>query len=161
MTYSVTVELSVETPEWEALDLDTLAKIACEAGSKVAGLSMECKVSILATGDARIAELNGSFRGKDAATNVLSWPTEELSAGPGEVPNPPNDPEIGDIALSFETCAREAADQGKTVHDHVTHLMIHGFLHLLGYDHVRDEDATVMEALEIKALETLSIENPY
>jgi len=92
---------------------------------------------------------------------VLSWPSEELAQGAGLPPRTPTDPEIGDIALSYETCVREAAEFGKSVHDHVTHLVLHGFLHLLGYDHIRDEDATVMETLEIKALETLGIENPY
>lgn len=161
MTKQVTVEVSVEEPLWEALDLERIARAACEAGAEAALLGLDCEVSLLATNDAGIAGLNAEFRGKAVPTNVLSWPSEELSGDPGEPPRPPTDPEIGDIALSYETCAREAAEHGKSVHDHVTHLVLHGFLHLLGYDHENDEDATVMEGLEIKALETLGIENPY
>jgi len=161
MTPLVDIEIAFEEPAWEPLDLPCIAKSACLAGATAVGLNIPLQVSILASNDAHMAKLNAEFRDKDAATNVLSWPSEDLSAAPGSRPRAPQDPEIGDIALSFETCTREAAAQGKTVHDHVTHLVLHGFLHLLGYDHVRDEDATVMEELEIKALETLGIENPY
>ncbi len=161
MSDPVGVEVSVEDPRWNDTDFDAIAQSACDAGAKVAGLGIACEVSILVTNDARIEGLNTQFRDKAAPTNVLSWPSEDLSQGAGERPLAPQDPEIGDIALSYETCAREALEFGKTFHDHVTHLVLHGFLHLLGYDHVRDEDATVMEALEIKALETLGIENPY
>lgn len=157
----VSVELSVEEPLWDALDLSGIAKAACRAGAAVSALGIDVEVSILATDDQRIAGLNQQFRGKAVPTNVLSWPSEALAGDIGEKPNAPADPEIGDIALSYQTCAREAAEHGKSVHDHVTHLMLHGFLHLLGYDHENDEDATVMEGLEIKALETLGIENPY
>ncbi len=161
MTDRVVIELSIEEPLWESMDLKAISKVACEAGAKISGVGVPCEVSILATNDAHIAGLNKQFRGKAVPTNVLSWPSEDLSGEKGQRPSPPTDPEIGDIALSYETCARQAAEHGKSVHDHVTHLVLHGFLHLLGYDHVRDEDATLMEGLEIKALETVGIENPY
>lgn len=161
MSQRVTVDLIVEENAWDELELEQIAEKACEAGADVVGLTLPCEVSVLATGDQRITALNKEFRGNPSPTNVLSWPSEELSGPPGTDPVAPEDPEIGDIAISYQTCAREAADFGKSVHDHVTHLLLHGFLHLLGYDHVRDEDATVMESLEIKALERLGIENPY
>ena len=161
MSHHPVIELSIEEPGWETFDLPAIARRACDAGAELVDLGMNLEVSILATNDAAMAELNAQFRAKPEPTNVLSWPTETLGKGPGETPERPRDPEIGDIALSYETCLREAASQKKSVHDHLTHLVLHGFLHLLGYDHERDEDATVMEGLEIKALETLGIENPY
>ena len=161
MTQPVSVEISIEDDRWEALDLSTLAGEVLEAGSRLLALPFPVEVSLLAASDARIAELNGAFRGKEAPTNVLSWPSEELSIGHGKTPNPPQDPEIGDIALSYETCAQEAQNYDKKMENHVMHLVLHGFLHLLGYDHETDDDAKLMEELEIKALETLGIENPY
>lgn len=161
MTGQVTIELSIEEPLWAALDLSVLAQRACQAAATVLRLAVPCDVSILAANDGRIASLNEEFRGKAVPTNVLSWPSEDLAGPPGELPKLPTDLEIGDIALAYETCAREAAEFGRTMQNHVTHLIVHGFLHLLGYDHENDEDATVMEGLEIQALETLGIENPY
>jgi probable rRNA maturation factor len=85
----------------------------------------------------------------------------------GEVPEAPEpgeaeDPEsLGDIAIAFETCARESEEQGKPMADHVTHLIVHGVLHLLGYDHVEEEDAAVMEALEVRILASLGVSDPY
>jgi probable rRNA maturation factor len=111
-------------------------------------------------------ELNGDFRGKAKPTNVLSWPSEER-ATPGEVPELPqageaDDPEhLGDIAISYETCAAEAEAADKPMRDHVTHLVVHGFLHLLGYDHVQDVDATVMEATEVRILARMGLSDPY
>src|SRR5690606_15212154 len=104
-------------------------------------------ISLLACDDARIAALNTEFRGKPVATNVLSWPSEERAAeeagGSPDLPEPGDaeDPEeLGDIAIAYETCMAEAASQGKDPRDHVTHLLVHGILHLLGYDHIDDED---------------------
>jgi len=161
MTKAVTIEISIQEPAWESLGLNEIARMACEAGAKVTAMNFVPVVSLLATNDAQISQLNAQFREKTEATNVLSWPSEDLATAAGMPPLEPRDPEIGDIALSYETCLREAAEQSKSVHDHVKHLVLHGFLHLLGYDHIEDEDATLMEALEIKALETLGIANPY
>jgi probable rRNA maturation factor len=118
--------------------------------------------------DARIAALNADFRGKPQPTNVLSWPSEDRAPDlPGSAPLPPvagtaDDPEsLGDIALAWETCAAEAGAQGKPMADHVTHLVVHGVLHLLGYDHIDDADAGVMEALEVRILATLGVSDPY
>ena len=108
-----------------------------------------------------------AFRDKPTATNVLSWPSEGLAPEtPGGTPWPP-EPEdeaphhLGDIALAWETCGREAAEQGIAFEQHVTHLVVHGVLHLLGYDHMRDADATLMERLEAEILGNLGLPNPY
>nr|WP_237693267.1 rRNA maturation RNase YbeY [Octadecabacter algicola] len=123
------------------------------------------EVSILACDDARIAALNEDFRQKGSATNVLSWPSDERAAeNDGEMPDPPSlpmDAELGDIAISYDTCAREAAEAGKPFEHHVIHLLVHGTLHLLGFDHIRDGDATLMEGLETEILGKLDIPDPY
>lgn len=161
MSQRVTVDLIMEEDLWQGLELSRIAGVACEAAAKVAELPQPSEVSILATNDTKIAELNGQFRNKLEPTNVLSWPAEDLSNGAGQRPRYPDDRELGDIAISYQTCAKEAKVYNKSFEDHVTHLLIHGFLHLLGYDHVQDDDAILMESLEIKGLETLGIDNPY
>lgn len=126
------------------------------------------ELSLLATHDAQIATLNASFREKPAPTNVLSWPSHDLAPqAPGARPLPlpvgdaPFGVSLGDIALAYETCTSEAEEQGKRLADHVFHLMIHSLLHLLGYDHITEEDAQLMEGLEITLLEKAGIANPY
>lgn len=123
------------------------------------------EVTVLGCDDARIASLNADFRGKPEPTNVLSWPSADRAPdGPGEKPAVPatdGDKELGDIAIAFQTCAREACAQRKKARDHVTHLLVHGMLHLLGYDHIRDEDAALMEKTETKILGKMGISNPY
>ena len=121
----------------------------------------------MAPQDARIAELNSEFREKPTPTNVLSWPAEDLAAEePGQSPTPP-EPDftgeipLGDIAIAYDTCAREADEAGKSMNDHVMHLIIHGTLHLLGYDHIRDTDATLMETVEVAILGKMGIDDPY
>mgnify|MGYP005992599593 CR=1 FL=1 len=115
----------------------------------------------------RIADLNADFRGKPTPTNVLSWPAEERGAATdGDLPlavEPDFDGalELGDIAIAYDTCAREAIDANKSLEDHLRHLVVHGVLHLLGYDHIRDLDATVMEALEVEILGNMGLDNPY
>lgn len=155
------VDVVIEDPRWEALDLNALAQKSIEAGAKLLDIAA-CEVSLLGCDDARVAALNKEFRGKAEPTNVLSWPSEDLSATiAGKHPSRPTISELGDIALSYETCLREAQECGKLVPDHVTHLVLHGFFHLLGYDHIKDEDAALMEGLEVQALETLGIQDPY
>jgi len=155
------VDLIIEDSRWEALGLAALAERACGAVLAHNGVA-GAEISLLACDDARIAALNEAFRGKATPTNVLSWPSEERGAEvPGERPRAPADPELGDIAIAYETCAREAAEAGRDLADHVTHLLVHGTLHLLGYDHSDDEDATLMEAIEVDVLGKLGISNPY
>lgn len=157
------VDLLIEDERWAALDMDALAERAANAALEVAGIKSDYEICVMACDDARIAELNGAFREKPRATNVLSWPAFELSPeieGGQPVPPPPAE-SLGDIAIAYETCAREAAEKGVTMQAHVLHLIVHGCLHLLGYDHETDKDATLMEGLEIKALASMGVEDPY
>ena len=163
------VETVIEDARWEAFGLSVLAERAGRAA--LAGLELAAGgfvVSLLACDDVRIAGLNADFRGKPQPTNVLSWPSQDRAAEfAGEVPELPKggsseDPEsLGDIAIAWETCAREAGEQGKAMSDHVTHLIVHATLHLLGYDHIEDEDAALMEALEVRILASLGVSDPY
>jgi probable rRNA maturation factor len=163
------VETVIEDARWEGFGLTDLAERAGRAalagiGLPVAGFA----ISLLGCDDARIAVLNADFRGKPQPTNVLSWPSEDRAAEyVGEAPILPRPgtqdaPEsLGDIAIAWETCAREAEEQGKPMVDHVTHLVVHGILHLLGYDHIEDEDAALMEGLEVQILASLGVSDPY
>jgi probable rRNA maturation factor len=163
------VETLIEDDRWLALDLPALAERAGQATLAGAGLAPQgFSLCLMACDDARIAVLNGQFRGKAAPTNVLSWPSEERGSDTfGDPPPPPErgsveDPlHLGDVALAWETCAREAREQEKTLSDHACHLIVHGTLHLLGYDHEDDEDAALMEQIEISALATMGVANPY
>ena len=163
------VETAIEDARWEAFGLGPLAERAARAALAVVGLPVEgFAISLLGCDDARIAVLNADFRGKPQPTNVLSWPSEERGAEfAGEAPEPPepgeaDDPDpLGDIAIAWETCAREAGEQDKPMVDHVTHLIVHGMLHLLGYDHVEEEDAALMEGLEVRILASLGVSDPY
>jgi probable rRNA maturation factor len=163
------VETVVEDARWEAFGLAGLAERAGRAALAGVGLPLQgFAISLMGCDDARIATLNADFRGKPQPTNVLSWPSEERGAEvAGEDPERPepgeaDDPEsLGDIAIAWETCAREAEAQGKPMVDHVTHLVVHGVLHLLGYDHIEDADAAVMERLEVGILASLGVSDPY
>ena len=119
---------------------------------KAAGPS---ELSLVFADDATVKALNAEWRGKDKPTNVLSFPAFPLKPG-GRLP-----PLLGDVILAFETTACEAVQEGKPLDNHVSHLVLHGLLHLLGYDHETDADAEVMEALEIAILTNLAIPDPY
>ena len=110
------------------------------------------KIALVLTGDAEMRALNLYWRGKDAATNVLSFPADDDISEPGF---------LGDIVLAYETVEREAREQGKSLGDHVTHLVVHGVLHLIGFDHEDDAEAERMEAVERAALASLGIADPY
>ena len=163
------IDILIEDPAWDGVDLEALAPRAC--GEALEELGMEptqFSVSLLACDDARIAALNAEFRGRAKPTNVLSWPSVDRAPSvPGEMPHlPPPNPvgppeELGDIALAWETCAREAAEAGKPVEQHVAHLLVHGLLHLLGFDHETDPDADLMEELETRVLARLGVPDPY
>ncbi len=156
---------ALDDDRWSLVSFETLAETAATAALTHLGLDpAQYEIAILACDDARIAELNADFRDKPQPTNVLSWPSEERGAEiDGETPLPPDqtDPELGDIAIAYDTCQREAAEAGKQMADHVTHLVVHGTLHLLGYDHERDADATLMEGLETRILGNLGLADPY
>jgi probable rRNA maturation factor len=159
-------EILTEDARWQAADLSDLAERAAVATLTHLGLDpADWAIGVLACDDARIAGLNEEFRGLSRPTNVLSWPAEARGAEtPGLPPDPPVpgfDAELGDIAIAYETCTREAEAAGKPMDDHVSHLVVHAVLHLLGYDHVSDEDATVMEATEVAILGKLGLSDPY
>ncbi|MCB1390848.1 MAG: rRNA maturation RNase YbeY [Rhodobacteraceae bacterium] len=164
---SVSLDINAQEPRWG--DLDPLARPAIDAVLAHLGHDPACfEVSLLACDDARIQALNAEFRDKDSPTNVLSWPAWDLSPdAPGLMPEAPEtgspeDPEaLGDMALAWETCTREAREQGKSLHDHVTHLVVHSTLHLLGYDHETDADAALMEETEVAILAQMGIADPY
>ena len=163
------VETVIEDPQWEAFGLAPLAESAARAALDGLGLVPEgFVIGLMGCDDARISGLNADFRGKPQPTNVLSWPSDERGADhPGAAPDlpdpgPTDDPEsLGDIAIAWETCVREAEAQGKTMADHVTHLVVHAVLHLLGYDHIDAADAAVMEGLEVRILASLGVSDPY
>lgn len=163
------VDIMIEDQRWDEVALPALAERAARAVLAHRGLeAADFEISLLGCDDARIAALNADFRDKPRPTNVLSWPSEERAAedegGEPEPPEPfaPGMPEgLGDIAIAYETCAREAAEAGKPMADHVTHLIVHGVLHLLGFDHIREGDAELMEKIEIEVLAGMGIVNPY
>lgn len=134
----------------EALAERAVFEALAQSGARVKGAA---ELSILFTNDQEQQELNRQWRGKDASTNVLSFPQIE--------PFEPVMGLLGDISLARETLEREAADLDKSFTDHFTHLVVHGFLHILGYDHVEDEDAREMEGLETRILARLGIADPY
>lgn len=113
------------------------------------------EVSLVFTSDAEIRGINAEWRNQDKPTNVLSFPAFPLT--PGKMPGPM----LGDIIFAQETLTREAAELGKSFDDHLTHLMVHGFLHLFGYDHMEEEEAEKMEGLETRILAELGLSDPY
>ena len=162
------LDVLIEDDRWSDIGLEQIAEAAL--GVTFSSLNIDASVveiSLLACNDSRIATLNQTFRGKEMATNVLSWPVEDLSGeAPGDTPCAPK-PDVagvlslGDLALSYETCEREAKAQNKLLQDHATHLIVHGTLHLLGYDHIHDADAQLMEGLERKILGKMGLDDPY
>jgi probable rRNA maturation factor len=141
------IEVEIEDEAWSAAlpDAEILVTLAAEAALKDGG-----SLVILLTDDDAVAELNQQFRHKAGPTNVLSFPA----------PANPED-HLGDIALAYGVCAREAAEQGKALGDHLQHLVAHGVLHLLGYDHQTEAEAEAMEALERAILAGIGIADPY
>lgn len=160
----MSVDVIIEDDRWT--ELEALAAVATDAALIRLGLEPSVfEISVLGCDDTRIAALNGDFREKPQPTNVLSWPSEERGAAVGgEMPMLPQvgpDNELGDIAISYDTCAAEAAAAGKPLRDHTLHLLVHGTLHLLGFDHIRDADADLMEGLEVEILGKLGLPDPY
>jgi probable rRNA maturation factor len=146
---------------WERLAQDAAhAAVAESAFPGLAKSERPVEISVRLTGDEEVRALNAEWRGKDKPTNVLSFPMLD----PAEIQQTVGDgPELmlGDIILARGVCESEAADKGIAVEDHATHLLVHGTLHLLGYDHHDDDEAADMEARETRALARLGIANPY
>lgn len=141
------IDIEIEDEAWSAAlaGAEALILPAAEAALEARG-----GVTILLTDDDSVAELNQRFRDKAGPTNVLSFPAP---------PNPEH--HLGDIALAYGVCAREAAEQGKPLAHHLQHLVAHGVLHLLGYDHLTEAEAEEMEALERRILAGLGVPDPY
>jgi len=144
------IEVPVEGGDWDRIPPDAPALALSAARAALAAVRAPGSLAILLADDARLAALNTAFRSKAGPTNVLSFPA-------------PANPEgwLGDVALAFETCRREAEAQGKRLEHHLQHLVAHGVLHLVGYDHESDADAAEMEALEVKILAGLGAPDPY
>ncbi|MFO1072985.1 MAG: rRNA maturation RNase YbeY [Geminicoccaceae bacterium] len=151
------IEVTVEAEAWHAAVTDPEALCRRVVGEVLArerpGAVHE--TSVLLADDARVRELNRDWRGKDAPTNVLSFPAEDEPPVPG-VPAL-----LGDVVLALETVRREALAEGKPLADHASHLLVHGTLHLLGYDHEVEAEAERMEAREVELLALLGIADPY
>jgi probable rRNA maturation factor len=151
------VDVSVEADAWSAVaDLDDLSRKAIDAVLTETrdAVAPAAEVSLLFCDDEKIQELNKAWRGMDKPTNVLSFP----AAQPGAVAKAPL---LGDIVVAFETVQRESLEEHKQLSDHVSHMVVHGFLHLLGYDHENDADAEKMESAEQRILARLGIADPY
>ncbi|UHD46791.1 rRNA maturation RNase YbeY [Aureimonas altamirensis] len=156
---SVELILSVEDADWNTI-LPDAARLAAEAaGAALSGTGMEpglaTEVGVTLADDEALRALNGQWRGKDKPTNILSFPIVQLT--PGKVPGAM----AGDLVLARQTLQREALRDGKPLADHFRHLVVHGMLHLLGYDHEDAEEAEQMERLEVLVLSTLAIADPY
>jgi probable rRNA maturation factor len=162
------LEIAIEADEeWDSSrSWDLLVRRAAEAAiaesafPQLATTQRPVEISVVLTGDDLVRELNAEYRGKPKPTNVLSFPMAELDdlreanvAGPELL--------LGDIIVARGVCEAEAADKGLSIEQHATHLIVHGTLHLLGYDHRDDADAADMEAREVRALSRLGIANPY
>ncbi|WP_317057565.1 rRNA maturation RNase YbeY [Roseovarius rhodophyticola] len=159
-------DVILEDGRWSCLDIKEMTQRAAHATLTHLDLDPQgFEISLLACDDTRIAALNEDFRDKPQPTNVLSWPSAERGAAVDgatpPAPDPAQEAELGDIAIAYDTCLREAEAAGRPMADHVTHLLVHGILHLLGYDHERDLDATLMERLEVEILGKLGLPDPY
>jgi probable rRNA maturation factor len=143
-----------EDDRWQAVlgDMEAFSEKVLSAAADEMGARGE--VSVLFTNDAAMRALNARWRNIDKATDVLSFPADGA-----EIPNAPK--LLGDIALGYETALNDSESMKRPFQSHVSHLLIHGFLHLLGYDHINPEDAAVMEPLEAKILAGLGWPNPY
>jgi probable rRNA maturation factor len=153
----IAADVLIEAGTWPArAKLRALAERAIGAAADRACPDLEpgAEVSLLFTDDAHMRTLNLRYRGKDKPTNVLSLPAAPVLVGR-------LGPPLGDIVLAAETIAAEAGAQGLAANDHLTHLIVHGFLHLVGYDHEHDAEALVMEGLETAILGDLGIADPY
>ena len=149
------LSIDVEDERWTAIpDLEMILDRAAKAVA--ARQSFTGEINLILVDDAVMQELNKSWRGKDKPTNVLSFPAPAgLTIPPGEMAP------LGDIAMSYDTLAMEASRDHKSLVDHMTHLFIHGLLHLLGHDHETEAEALAMEALEVEILAGFGIANPY
>lgn len=146
------IDVEIADPAWVETEpaAEALARSAAEAALAHACAPAESEIAVLLADDDAVSGLNARFRGQHKPTNVLSFPAPENPEG-----------HLGDVALARETCLREAAEQGKSLAAHLQHLVVHGVLHLLGYDHTDDAEAHEMEGLERVVLAGLGVNDPY
>jgi len=154
---AIAIDFSVESALWDSIaNVEEIVTTAVTTAVAAAGLrhAPNAELSVVLTDDAGIRSINAAWRQMDKPTNVLSFP----QAPPGRVAKAPM---LGDIILAYETLDREAIEAGRPLPQHLTHLTVHGLLHLFGYDHETDAEAEAMEAMEIAILARLGIESPY
>ena len=157
------VDLVIEEPAWAAVPgfaeaVEMGAKLALEATGRDPA---QWQVALLACSDARISALNAGFRGRESATDVLSWPAFDPAPPPAPVSGAGPRTPLGDVAIALETTRKDAEARGLDLKDHVVHLILHSVLHLLGFDHVDAGDAETMEAIEVRALARIGLSDPY
>jgi probable rRNA maturation factor len=153
---SIAVEMTVEAGDWgdEARWRPLVERVAAAVAARDELIVPDdAELSLLLTDDAHVRVLNRDWRGQDKPTNVLSFPSADEDDEPG--------PLLGDVVVARETTAREAEAEGKSFEDHLSHLLVHGLLHLFGFDHEDDEEAEEMEALETEILAGLGVADPY
>jgi probable rRNA maturation factor len=156
-----------ESPEWPEIDWDTLALKAVTAAVRhspnadYATQAATYEIAVKLTDDGEVQALNKAYRGKDKPTNVLSFPMVQADLLEAMANTDDGEVLLGDIVLAAGVCAAEAAEKDISIPDHAAHLIIHGTFHLLGYDHMIDAEAEEMEALEIRALASIGLGNPY
>ena len=163
----VNLDFSIEAPQWQKVEFVNLVKKSCEATFNYLEIDNRFHISVLGCNNKRISELNLIFRKLKEPTNILSWPSKERF--PKKVGLSPEIPifkqrfdnDLGDLALAYSYCAKEAKVIGRSLSDHLMYLTVHGTLHLLGFDHLSDEDAELMEKVEKNILNTLGLEDPY
>lgn len=156
------IDIAIHTENWpNAFSNENTLQKLCDktiaACASVAELHWPniSELSIVFTDDAEMTQINGEWRNLKKPTNVLSFPGGDIEVGETA------DAMIGDIIFAYETIKHEASEQNKTFEDHLTHLLVHGFLHLFGYDHIENLDAEIMEKLETNILKSLEISDPY
>lgn len=153
------IDIMLEVPQW-AMVLPTIETLATDILTRTLDAALPknktIELSVVLANDEFVRDLNARYRGQDKPTNVLSFPmTEPQDLKSASLIT------LGDIVIAYETTAREAADQKKPLRDHLIHLLVHGCLHLLHHDHEDDDQAKVMESLEVKILAGMGVKNPY
>ena len=154
MTPQIDVTVALETWSTAIADVvDVCQRAAAAALAQNNRAAADIEISVLLCDDDTVSRLNSEYRGRAEPTNVLSFPTGCADAGP--------ETHLGDVAIAFETVVAEAASSHLAIVDHLTHLVVHGVLHLLGYDHQSTREAEKMEALEVEILDRLGVADPY
>lgn len=152
---SLDIDVVHDGGDWDQVaDAEALVRVAADALARELAVS-KAEVCVALSSDEQVAELNGSYRGKPKPTNVLSFPAVPMLPVEGEPRF------LGDIVLALETLQREAGDLGVPLAHHMQHLVVHGLLHLMGYDHQTEQEAREMEGLEVRILARLGIADPY